>query len=153
MGVHDRRGDMRIPTEVEEGVPVEGGEAPIRIYSADVVAFVPGDASIAGAATELVADEVGLLVVGTEDRVEGVVSERDIVRALARRVDTATTPVRDIATSQLVRCDATATVAEVAQVMMSRYIRHVLIEEDGALVGVVSARDLLGAYLLEAEDR
>jgi CBS domain-containing protein len=144
---------MRIPTEVEDGVPVEGGDAPIRIYSADVVAFVPGDATVAGAAKELVADEVGLLVVGTKERVEGVVSERDIVRAVARGADPALTSIRDITTNLLVRCDATATVAEVAQMMMAQYIRHVLIEEDGTLVGVVSARDLLGAFLLASKDR
>ena len=107
----------------------------MRVYTADVVAVVPGDASILGAAKELVADEVGLLVVGTEDRIEGVVSERDIVRALARGVDLASTPVRDIATNKVVRGDATATVTEVAELMMQQYIRHVLVEEDGVLVG------------------
>jgi CBS domain-containing protein len=30
--------------------------------------------------------------------------------------------------------------------MMDRYVRHVLVEEDGSLVGIVSARDVLGAY-------
>jgi CBS domain-containing protein len=144
---------MRIPTDIEGDVPVGGGDAPIRLYSADVVAFVPGDATIAGAAQELVADGVGLLVVGTEDRIEGVVSERDIVAALARGVDATSTAVRDIAIGELVRCDSTATVDEVAQVMMSRYIRHVLVEEDGALSGIVSARDLLGAYVLDRTEQ
>ena len=41
---------------------------------------------------------------------------------------------------------AEATVAEVAQQMMTSYVRHVLVEDDGELVGVVSARDLLGTY-------
>jgi CBS domain-containing protein len=139
---------MRIPTDVDEDRPVEGGEAPVRVYTADVVAVVPGDASVLGAAKELVADEVGLLVVGTEDRIEGVVSERDIVRALARGVDLASTPVRDIATNKVVCGDASATVTEVAELMMQQYIRHVLVEEDGVLIGVVSARDLLSAYVL-----
>ena len=43
-------------------------------------------------------------------------------------------------------CDAEATVDQVAARMMDRYIRHVLVERDGALVGIVSARDLLGVY-------
>ena len=43
-------------------------------------------------------------------------------------------------------CDGEAPVAEVAEQMMEHYVRHVLVEEDGRLVGVVSARDLLGAY-------
>jgi CBS domain-containing protein len=42
--------------------------------------------------------------------------------------------------------DAEATVPEVAAEMMTAYVRHVLVEADGRLVGVVSARDLLGVY-------
>jgi CBS domain-containing protein len=49
----------------------------------------------------------------------------------------------------LVWCDAEATVEEVAVQMMEHYIRHVLVERDGALVGIVSARDLLGVYSAE----
>ena len=52
---------------------------------------------------------------------------------------------------QLVWCDAESTVAAVAEEMMEHYVRHVLVEEDGRLLGMVSARDLLGAYAA-AED-
>jgi len=51
-----------------------------------------------------------------------------------------------VASTDLVWCDIESTVDEVAVEMLSRYIRHVLVEEDGTLVGIVSARDLLGAY-------
>jgi CBS domain-containing protein len=44
-------------------------------------------------------------------------------------------------------CDADATVAEAAVRMMECWIRHILVERAGRLVGVVSARDLLGAYI------
>ena len=60
--------------------------------------------------------------------------------------DPATTRASDVAHRTLVWCDAEATVTEVATEMMECYIRHVLVEEDGRLVGIVSARDLLGAY-------
>ena len=36
--------------------------------------------------------------------------------------------------------------------MMEEYVRHVLLERDGHLVGIVSARDLLGAYVANAEE-
>jgi CBS domain-containing protein len=90
---------------------------------------------------------VGLVVVGDSSRVEGVVSERDVVQAIAERRDPSTTRARDVAHSKLIWCDNEATVAEVAEQMMEAYVRHVLVEEDGALVGVVSARDLLGNYV------
>jgi CBS domain-containing protein len=128
-----------------EGGATFGADAEIRVFASDPVATVPGGATMLEVARELVADDVGLLVVGTTDEVEGVVSERDIVRAVAAGL-APETPVRELATTKVVQCDVTATVAEVAEVMMEQYIRHVLVEEDGRLVGIVSARDVLGAY-------
>ena len=142
---------MHIVEEASDELVMTGGRASVDVYTADVLAVIAGSASVLAAAEELVADEVGLLLVGSEGEVEGVVSERDVVRAVAAGLDLATTPVRAIASKDMVRCDLTATVAEVAEVMMERYIRHVLIEEDGGLVGVVSARDLLGAYVSECD--
>jgi CBS domain-containing protein len=109
--------------------------------------MVPPGASIRRVAEELVTDEVGLLVVGSADRVEGVVSERDVVRAVALGRDVDTTAVSEVASTRVVWCDAGATVYEVAELMMEHYVRHVLVEDGGRLVGVVSARDLLGAYI------
>jgi CBS domain-containing protein len=126
--------------------PMAGGNAPIIVYTSEEVATIRPDASLLDAVRELVADEVGLLVVGTAERVEGVLSERDVVRAIAAGRDPAATAVTDIAPSGLVWCEPTATVAEVATLMMTEYVRHVLVGASEQLVGVVSARDLLGAY-------
>jgi CBS domain-containing protein len=101
-----------------------GGKAPVSVYTTEEVATIPHDASLLDAVNELVAGGVGLLVVGTAERVEGVLSERDVIRAI----------------------DPTASVAEVAELMMTEYVRHVLVGVDDRLVGIVSARDLLGAY-------
>jgi CBS domain-containing protein len=126
---------------------VSGAQASVGLFTGDVVAMVAPDATLQVAAETLVADDVGLLVVGTSDQVEGVVSERDLVRAVAFGRDPRTTLVRDVASTRLVWCDATATVAEVGELMMEQYVRHALVEDAEGLVGVVSARDLLGAYI------
>jgi len=126
---------------------VSGAQASVGLFTGDVVAMVGPDATLQMAAETLVADDVGLLVVGTSDQVEGVVSERDLVRAVAFGRDPRTTLVRDVASTRLVWCDATATVAEVGELMMEQYVRHVLVEDAEGLVGVVSARDVLGAYV------
>ncbi|HEY1280849.1 MAG TPA: CBS domain-containing protein [Acidimicrobiales bacterium] len=130
---------------------VVGGRASVRLFTGDAVATVAPERTLQEAAEELVADDVGLLVVGTADKVEGVVSERDLVRAIALGRDLQTTLVRDIASRRLVWCDATAIVAEVGELMMEQYVRHVLVEDAEQLVGVVSARDLLGAYVAEPD--
>jgi len=111
------------------------------------VAWVAPDATLHEVADALVAAGVGALVVGDGDDPAGIISERDIVDALAQRRDPATTSASAFAATTLVWCDADATVAEVAVRMMECWVRHILVERAGRLVGVVSARDLLGAYI------
>ena len=126
---------------------VSWGDTPVATLVTDTVASISPQATLLDAADLLAARDVGVLVVGDGGRPpEAVVSERDLVRALAARRDPATTPVRAVAHTDLIWCDVEATLAEVANEMMDRYVRHVLVEEDGRLVGIVSARDLLGAY-------
>ena len=123
-----------------------GSETVAQLIGAPVRTVAP-DASLHDAADAMAAASVGALVL-SEGRgsAVGIVSERDLVRALAERRDPATTRTRDIASTTLVWCDARATLAEVAEEMMDRYVRHVLVEDRGRLVGIVSAHDVLGAY-------
>jgi CBS domain-containing protein len=119
---------------------------PVSAFTADSITNLPPDATLFDVADALTAGDVGALALKELDRVVGIVSERDVVRALAERRPLDTTSASDIATTELVWCDAAATVTEVATEMLEHYVRHILVEEDGRLVGVVSARDLLGAY-------
>lgn len=119
---------------------------PVASLTGETVARIAPDANLFEIADALTAGTVGVLVVGAGDDVDGIVSERDLVQALADRCDLGGTRAVDIAHRELVWCDATATIGAVATEMMEHYIRHVLVEDDGRLVGIVSARDLLGAY-------
>ena len=121
----------------------------IAALANDTVTRVPPEANLYDVADALAVAGIGALVVGEPDTVDGVVSERDLARAIADRLDLATTRAIDIAGQELVWCDASATVGEVAMQMMEHYVRHVLVEDGGRLVGIVSARDLLGAYASE----
>ena len=125
---------------------------PVSELTEGAVVRVRPDANLEEVADVLAAGEIGALVVGDEPQVSGIVSERDVARAVARRLDLRATRAIDVAHTTLVWCDATATIAEVATEMMEHYVRHVLVEEDGRLVGIVSARDLLGAYATAATD-
>ncbi|ORB70018.1 CBS domain-containing protein [Mycobacterium scrofulaceum] len=122
------------------------GSLPISTITGDPVARVPADATIADAARAMVTCDVGAIAIGDDPRPAALVSERDIVRAVAAGRNLATTPVVELASTKLVWCAADASVDQVAARMMDRYIRHVLVERDGALAGIVSARDLLGVY-------
>jgi CBS domain-containing protein len=126
---------------------VNVGSMPVSVLAADDTIRIAAEASLLEIARALVDADVGIVLLGDDSQpVRGVVSERDVVRALAAGCDLATTLGRDVANTELAWCDFAATVAQVAEEMMERYVRHVLVEKDGRLVGVVSARDLLGAY-------
>ena len=131
--------------------PLSGGKASVAVYAADAVITVAADASLLAVASELARDQIGLVVIGSPDDILGVVSERDIVRAVADGRDPESTPAREIASTKIVWCDATKTVREVAEQMMEQYVRHVLLVDSDRLVGIVSARDLLAAYALSPE--
>lgn len=136
------------------GLSTVGSLAISTLIGGPVVSTTP-DATLYEVAALLSASDIGALVVDDgsdgEDEATAVVTERDVIRALGNLADPAEVLVHTIASTKLVWCDAGSTVAEVAELMSSRYLRHVLVEEDGDLIGIVSARDLLGAYAA-AED-
>jgi CBS domain-containing protein len=127
------------------------GSSPVSVFVGDPVVRVAADATLRDVAEALTQGNIGAVVLGDDARPAALVSERDVVHAVAVGRDPAT-PAHDVASTELVWCDADSTVEDVAGEMMDRYIRHVLVEEDGVLVGIVSARDLLGAYSVDATD-
>lgn len=119
---------------------------PVSVLCSDAVVRVSDEDTVLEVARVLTASEVGMVVVG-HGEVIGVVSERDVVVVLGTGQDPAEVTAGEVASRELVCCDADATVEDVGVEMMSRYVRHVLVEADGDLVGVVSARDLLGVLV------
>jgi CBS domain-containing protein len=100
------------------------------------------------AAEVIVEASIGCIVVGTLGSVEGVISERDIARAVAEGLDLDTTTVADIESTKLVWAPPDASVETVADEMMQDYVRHVLVGGDGDVMGVVSMRDIISAYVI-----
>ena len=119
---------------------------PISTLVSDEVVRVARQSTMADVATVIANSAVGLVVDGDGDQVDVVVSERDVVVTAASGRDLKTIPAADVESKTVLWCAATATVGEVALEMMANYVRHVLVEDYGRLLGVVSARDLLGAY-------
>ena len=124
----------------------------VRSLIGDEIVFVDPNATLREVAQSLTANEIGIAVVGSKDQPIGVVSERDVTHAVAQSRDAERTSASDIAQRELVWCDGTAPIAEVALEMMDRYVRHILVETDGKLIGVVSARDLVGYYAASEEE-
>ena len=96
-----------------------------------------------------------VVVVDRDQRVIGIVSERDIIRHLSTGGTTADTYAKNIMTSKVITVENNVTSAQLMQLITEHHIRHVPITCDGKLVGIVSIGDvvkrLLEKYEQEAE--
>jgi CBS domain-containing protein len=119
---------------------------PVRLYVSDDLIRIGPDATLHQVAQRLAAEGVGALVVVDGDRVLGVISERDVTRAVAAGKDLDSITAADLDARDVVTCTPDTTVQAAAARMMEHYVRHLLVQDRNGPIGMVSARDLLGAY-------
>ena len=100
-------------------------------------------------AAVLSAADVGAALVHRDNRPVGIVSERDVIRALADEADPETVWSADVMTQDLVTADAGEEILRVAFRMIDEGIRHLAVTQDGQVIGVVSSRDV---FAVLAED-
>lgn len=117
------------------------------------VETVRPDATVTQVAMRLATHRIGALVVSADGAsVDGIVSERDIIRAIAR--DGAAVldwPVSRIMIADVVTITGKDDIAEVLEIMTERRFRHLPIVEDGRLAGIVSIGDAVKHRIEEAE--
>lgn len=125
----------------------------LRRKGADV-ATIDADASLRTALALLAEHRIGALVVSADGRrVDGILSERDIVRALHERgAGLLDDPVSSVMTAQVHTCVPGAGVEELARTMTEHRVRHVPVLDDGVLIGIVSIGDVVKARLDELEE-
>lgn len=113
-----------------------------EVMNSNVLTVEPA-ASIGEAAEKMMAAGVGAVVV-TEDlvRIVGIVTERDLLRAVAQRARAAEARVRQWMTETVVTIDPETTVGDAAKMMFERNFRHLPVVKDGRLLGIVSLRRL-----------
>lgn len=117
----------------------------------DAVFVTRPDMTLAEACGELDRLRVGALIVCEGDRVVGVLSERDVVKAVARDGQAALgRPVSEVMTSEVVFAAPAETVAILMGRMTDRRIRHLPVLRDGRLAGVISIGDVVKCQIAEA---
>jgi CBS domain-containing protein len=97
---------------------------------------------------------VGALVVSPDGKkIEGIVSERDIVRTMPGRLNDLTeVRVHELMTSDVITCTPDSSVAELMTVMTERRIRHVpVVDESGNLLSIISIGDVVKAHINELD--
>jgi len=117
------------------------------------VATIRPDATIGDAVETLRARGIGALVVSDDgERVAGIISERDVVAALADiGGDLLSLPVAEVMTATVVTCEPQDSVGDLMAEMTNRRIRHFPVVRDGVLCGIVSIGDLVKSRLDEIE--
>ncbi|MEM7276455.1 MAG: CBS domain-containing protein [Actinomycetota bacterium] len=95
----------------------------------------------------------GALVVSSDgDLIEGIISERDVVRALGLRPDLLEMPVSEIMTAKVFTCAPADRLDQLMALMTERRIRHLPVVANGALSGLISIGDVVKYRLSELED-
>jgi CBS domain-containing protein len=110
---------------------------------ADVKVRLRPEDSLRSAASALRDARTGLAIVDVTPT-GAVLTERDVLRAIAASADLDATPVRDYMTPDPIAVEPESALDAACDLMISRGVRHLLVSEGGALVGVLNMRDVVG---------
>jgi CBS domain-containing protein len=124
----------------------------LSIKGRNVLTIEPA-ATLAAAAKLLAENRIGALVVtGAGGRIAGILSERDIVQALAARGASALdAPVSEFMTRKVATCSSADTISSIMERMTEGKFRHVPVVEQGQLAGIISIGDVVKHRLMEME--
>jgi len=118
----------------------------------DIVTIEPS-ATLAGAAKLLAEKRIGAaLILGADHRLVGIISERDIVQAVAARGAAALDePVSQTMTRKVETCNENETISSIMERMTKGKFRHVPVVDQGRLAGIVSIGDVVKHRLQQME--
>ncbi len=118
-----------------------------------LVVTVDSTATVGEVVADLSRHRVGALVVSSDgNRIDGIVSERDIVRHLSTlRSDLLGEPVSSIMSTAVRVCRPADDVESIMNLMTDHRIRHVPVVEDGRLRGIISIGDVVKSRIQELE--
>jgi CBS domain-containing protein len=116
------------------------------------VVTIRSDATVRELLALLAQYNIGAAVVSDDgSAVDGIVSERDVVRRLNRDDAGLDDTVSQIMTSDVRTCEAASSLDDVRKTMTDGRFRHLPVVEDGSLIGVISIGDVVKAYIDQVE--
>lgn len=124
------------------------------ITAGKAVATIKPSETVASLVKELKDRHIGALVVSDDGkRIDGIVSERDVVRAMAANIGgIASFTVRDLMTSNVLTCTADQSVAEILTVMTNNRVRHMpVVGANEELISIVSIGDLVKSHISDLD--
>lgn len=117
------------------------------------VSTVRPNATLLDVAKKLGPKKIGaVVVVGENGHVAGIISERDIIRAVSERGAPALSlMVSEVMTRNVVSCSETSELDELMEMMTKGRFRHLPVVEDDALVGIISIGDVVSHHVAEVQ--
>ena len=117
------------------------------------VATIGPDETMGAALDQLISRNIGALVVSKDgESADGIISERDVVHALADRgADLLSLKIAEVMTRPVVTCDPADSIEQLMAEMTNRRLRHFPVVQDGRLCGIVSIGDVVKSRLDEVE--
>ena len=113
-------------------------------YKGHQIQSVEPEAKLSAAVKVLGERKIGAVLVMSKGRIEGILSERDIVRVLAERgASVLDEPVSAVMTRKVVSCRQNDTVAAIMEMMTTGKFRHLPVVEEGRVVGLISIGDIV----------
>jgi CBS domain-containing protein len=127
--------------------------ADILALKGSIIITIKPSESLAALSKLLRDKRIGAAVVSSDGQtIDGVISERDVAYGLSiHKAELHTLPVSALMTRAVITCSPGDDVAKVASTMLSRNIRHIPVNDNNGLVGMVSIRDVLNVRLDELQ--
>jgi len=91
--------------------------------------------------------KIGAIAVREAGRIVGIVTERDLVARVMASGDSGAMPIGEAMRTDLPRLPLTSSEIETSEMMRTQYTRHLLVEVDGNVVGIISMRDVIQLML------
>jgi CBS domain-containing protein len=121
-----------------------------EVMRRDFITVAPED-TLGEVAEKMVELNVGSVVVKDFGRLIGILTERDLLQAMAGRVHTSEARVREWMTPDPITAGPEMSVEEAAQIMLENNFRHLPVVEGGGVVGVVSLRRVVAGQVASPE--
>ena len=102
--------------------------------------------TLRSAAERMWRQQTGSLLIMDNGRLAGIITERDLLRAVALGADLATATVDEAMTAEVLTVPPNMSLQDAAREMATRWIRHLPVVDGGRVLGVVSMRDITGIF-------
>ena len=116
-----------------------------QLMSSDL-SVVTEDTTVKQAAGQMHDQRIGSLLVKKGNDFSGIITETDVVRAVAERDDVAEASVVHVMSSPILTVEKKLSPHYARDLMANKRIRHLAVTDDGKIIGILSARDLLAYF-------